>query len=107
MRTRVMIFAVSALAAAPVYAQSPDVTGPKTLTVPMVMCTDLPISTKPIPRLAIAGPHTTDGRTAMSDGLVVINRFNNDGLAVGQRYIAQRLQTDEKRFPKPGEGYGD
>jgi hypothetical protein len=26
---------------------------------------------------------------------------------VGQRYIAQRLRTDPKRFPRPGEGYGD
>ena len=55
MRIRVITFAAMAMAAAPVYAQSPDVTGPKTLTVPMVMCTDLPITSKPIPRLTIAG----------------------------------------------------
>src|SRR4029453_2655707 len=51
--------------------------------------------------------HVTDGRTAMTDGLLVINRTPNDGLAVGQRYIAQRLRTDPKRFPRPSEGYGD
>jgi hypothetical protein len=107
MRSRVIIFSAMALAAAPVYAQSPDVTGPKTLTVPMVMCTDLPISTKPVPRITIAGPHLTEGRSAMTDGLVVINRFPNDGLAVGQKYVAQRLRSDPKRFPRPGEGYGD
>ena len=107
MRIRVIATAVVALAAAPVYAQSVDVTGPKTLTVPMVMCTDLPVSTKPAPRLFIAGPHVTDGRTAMTDGLVVIHRTPDDGLAVGQRYISQRLRGDAKSFPRPGEGYGD
>jgi hypothetical protein len=106
MRIRVIATAVVALAAAPVYAQSIDVTGPKTLTVPMVMCTDLPVSTKPVPRLVIAGPHVTDGRTAMTGGLVVIHRAPDDGLAVGQRYISQRLRGDAK-FPRPGEGYGD
>ena len=107
MRIRVITFAAMALAAAPLYAQSPDVTGPKTLTLPMVMCTDLPVTSKPIPRITIAGPHTTDGRTAMSSGLVVIGRTPDDGLAVGQKYIAQRLRKDGKNFPRPGEGYGD
>ena len=107
MRIRVITFAAMTLAAAPLYAQGPDVTGPKTLTVPMVMCTDLPILHKPIPRIRIASPHTTDGRTAMNSGLVVIARQPDDGLAVGQRYIAQRLRTDEKKFPREGEGYGD
>lgn len=106
MRIRVIAAALTLLAA-PVYAQSPDVTGPLTLTAPMVMCTDSPIATKPIPRLVIAGPHVTDGRTAMTAGLVVINRTPEDGLAVGQRYMAQRLRTDPKAFPRPGEGYGD
>jgi hypothetical protein len=107
MRVRVIAAAVVALSATPVYAQSTDVTGPRTLTNQMVMCTDLPVTSKPIPRITVAGPHVTDGRTAMTDGLLVINRTPNDGLAVGQRYIAQRLRTDPKRFPRPSEGYGD
>jgi hypothetical protein len=107
MRIRVIATAVAALAAAPVYAQSIDVTGPRTLTPQMVTCTDLPVTTKPVPRIIVAGPHRTDGRTAMNDGLIVINRFADDGLAIGQRYVAQRLITDPKRFPRPGEGYGD
>jgi len=107
MRIRVIATAVAALAAAPVYAQSIDVTGPRTLTPNMVTCTDLPITAKPLPRLLVAGPHTTDGRTAMNDGLIVINRTADDGLAIGQRYLSQRLITDPKRFPRPGEGYGD
>jgi len=107
MRIRVIATAVAALAAAPVYAQSSDVTGPRTLTPQMVTCTDLPITSKPIPRLVVAGPHVTDGRTAMNDKLIVINRSADDGLAIGQRYTAQRLITDPKRFPRPGECYGD
>jgi len=107
MRIRVIATAVAALVAAPVYAQSIDVTGPRTLTPAMITCTDMPITAKPIPRLVIAGPHLTEGRTAMADGLVVINRTPDDGLAIGQRYTSQRMITDPKRFPRPGEGYGD
>ena len=107
MRIRVIATAVAALVAAPVYAQSIDVTGPRTLTPSMITCTDMPITAQPMPRLVIAGPHLTEGRTAMTDGLVVINRSPDDGLAIGQRYTAQRLITDPKRFPRPGEGYGD
>jgi hypothetical protein len=107
MRIRVITGAAVWLAAAPVFAQSIDVTGPRTLTPPMVMCTDLPAAAKPVPRLVIKGPHTTDGRTAMSGGLLIINRTPNDGLAIGQRYISQRLNGDPKMFPRPGEGYGD
>jgi hypothetical protein len=107
MRIRVITGAAVWLAAAPVFGQSIDVTGPKTLTPPMVMCTDLPVTAKPVPRLVIKGPHTTDGRTSMSGGLLIINRTPDDGLAIGQRYISQRLNGDAKRFPRPGEGYGD
>src|SRR5262245_55505871 len=107
MRVRVIAAAVATLSAAPVYAQSADVTGPLTLTHQMVTCTDLPVTSKPLPRITVAGPHVTDGRTAVTDGLVVINRTPDDGLAVGQRYLAQRLRTDPKRFPRPSEGYGD
>ena len=107
MRIRVITAAVLSLAAAPVFAQSADVHGPWTLNASYVMCTDLPIAEKPVPRIVIKGPHVTDGRTAMVDGLVVIARTPDDGLAVGQRYVSQRLYGDQKRFPKAGEGFGD
>ncbi|MBY0494111.1 MAG: hypothetical protein K2Y23_07830 [Cyanobacteria bacterium] len=95
------------LAAAPAYAQSNDVTGPKTLNVPIVTCTDLPIAGKPIPRLTIAGPHSTDGsRTALTNGLVVIHRTPGDGLAVGQQYVAQRARSHQTGYSRPGDGYG-
>jgi hypothetical protein len=107
MRIRVIAGAAVWLAAAPVLAQSIDVTGPRTLTPPMVMCTDLPVTAKPVPRLVIKGPHTTDGRTSMSGGQLIINRTPDDGLAIGQRYVSHRLNGDTKRFPRQGEGYGD
>jgi hypothetical protein len=106
MRTCVITAAALCLAA-PVYAQSADVQGPWTLNSSYVMCTDLPIATKPVPRIVIKGAHVTDGRTAMVDGLVVIARTPDDGLAVGQRYMSQRLYGDQTKFPKPGEGFGD
>lgn len=107
MRVRIACTAALWLAAAPVFAQNAEVTGPRTLTTPIVMCTDLPAVTKPIPRLVVFGPHVSDGRTAVTEGMVVIKRAPDDGLAVGQRYIAQRIHGDPKRFPRPGEGYGD
>ena len=107
MRVRIACAAVVWLAAAPVFAQDIAVTGPRTLTAPMVMCTDLPAITKPIPRLVVFGPHVSDGRTAVTEGMVVIKRMPDDGLAVGQRYIAQRIHGDPRRFPPAGERYGD
>jgi hypothetical protein len=37
----------------------------------------------------------------------VIKRTPDDGLAIGNRYIAQRIHGDIKSFPRPGAGYGD
>jgi hypothetical protein len=107
MRNRVIVAAFATLVAAPVYAQSSEVTGQWTLTAPMVMCTDLPVAARPVPRLVVAGPHVTDGRTAMTAGLIVINRSPEDGLAIGQRYLAQRMRGDKQLFSKKNEGYGD
>ena len=107
MRNRVIVAAFATLVAAPVYAQSTDVTGPWTLNAPIVMCTDLPVATRPVPRLVVAGPHVTDGRSAMTAGLIVINRSPEDGLAIGQRYVAQRMRSDKTMFSKTNEDFGD
>ena len=107
MRVRIVCAAAVWLTAAPVFAQTTEVAGPRTLTPAMVTCTDLPIVSKPIPRLVVFGAHTLEERVAATDGLLVIKRFPDDGLAVGQRYVAQRIHGDPKRFPRPGEGYGD
>lgn len=107
MRIRIGCAAVLLLTAVPAFAQSPEVTGPRTLTGHMVTCTDLPVVSKPIPRLTVFGPFDSDQRFSTTRGTLVIKRHADDGLAVGQRYVTQRLQGDpRKRFPKPGEGYG-
>jgi hypothetical protein len=108
MRISVLSAAALWLAAAPVFAQTTrEVTGPLTLTPAMVTCTDLPIVTKPIPRLVVKGPQSTDDRLAVVTGnQLVIGRSPDDGLAIGQRYTASRLNRDAKYFPRPGEGYG-
>jgi len=108
MRISVLSAAALCLAAVPAFAQSPrEVTGPWTLTPDMVTCTDLPILVKPIPRLIVKGPQSFDDRLAMATGqVIVIGRLPDDGLAVGQRYTASRLNRDAKYFPRPGEGYG-
>ena len=74
--------------AVPAFAQSTEVTGPWKLTPAMVMCADLPAVSKPIPRLTVFGPYTTDGRIAATRGLLVIKRTPDDGLAVGRPAVA-------------------
>ena len=106
MRVRVIAAAVAALSAAPVYAQSTDVDRSTDVDPPDGDVHGFARDVQTDTRITVAGPHVTDGRTAMTDGLVVINRTPDDGLAIGQRYLAQRLRTDPKRFPE-GEGYGD
>jgi len=107
MRVRNVCAAAIWLTAAPVFAQNTEVTGPRTMTPAMVICTDLPAVHKPIPRLVVFGPYTPEVRLAATDGQIVIKRLPEDGLAVGQRYVTQRIQGDPKRFPRLGEGYGD
>jgi hypothetical protein len=108
MRTRIVCAAALWLSVTPVFAQSAkDVTGPRKLAPWMVMCTDLPAVAKPAPRMFIAGPVATDGHVSAASGMVVIKRTPDDGLKIGNRYIAQRVHGDLKAFPRPGEGYGD
>lgn len=107
MRVRIACAAAIWLSASPVFAQDPEVTGPRTLTPAMVICTDLPAVHKPIPRLVVFGPFTPEVRLATTEGQIVVKRLPEDGLAVGQRYVTQRIHGDPKLFPRPGEGYGD
>jgi hypothetical protein len=108
MRTRILCIAALSLSVTPVFAQVPkDVQGPLKLTPSMVMCTDVPATAKPEPHMFIAGPVSTDGRTSAAAGMVVIKRTPDDGMAIGNRYVAQRIHGDLKAFPRPGEGFGD
>lgn len=107
MRSRIALAAALLLTAVPVFAQSAEVTGPRKLTGPMVTCTDVPTLAKPIPRLVVFGPLDSERHFATTRGNLVIKRSLDDNLAVGQRYVTQRLVGDPKRFPRPGEGFGD
>lgn len=107
MRVRIACAAAVWLSAGPVLAQTTEVAGPRTLTPAMVICADLPAVHKPIPRLVVFGPYTPEVRLAATEGQLVIKRLPEDGLAVGRRYVTQRIHGDPKQFPRPGEGYGD
>jgi hypothetical protein len=107
MRVRIACAAAIWLTATPVFAQNTEVTGPRTMTPALVICTDLPVVHKPIPRLVVFGPHTPEVRVAATDGQLVIKRMPEDGLAVGQRYVTQRMHGGARQFPRPGEGYGE
>lgn len=107
MRVCIACAAAVWLTAAPVFAQNPEVTGPRTLTAAAVMCTNLPVVHKPIPRLTVFGPHAADGHLVATNGMLVVKRFPDDGLVVGKRYAAQRLSADLRGFGAKNEGYGD
>ena len=94
MRVCIACTAAVWLTAAPVFAQNPEVTGPRTLTAAAVMCTNLPVVHKPIPRLTVFGPHAADGHLVATNGILVVKRLPDDGLAVGRRYVTQRLHSD-------------
>lgn len=107
MRIRLACVAALCLAAVPAFAQSPrDITGPWTTSPPIVVCTDFPVTAKPVPRLVVQGGHRPDKQEGLTDGMVIIARSPDDGLAVGQRYVASRLRDETYGFPRPGEGYG-
>lgn len=75
------------------------VTGPWTLTGTLVMCTDMQVPVKPDVRLTVAGLHSPDYRFATATGTLVIKRFPDDGLQVGQRYVTARLR-EPKAFSR-------
>lgn len=107
MRIRLIGAAAIWLAAVPAWAQSPmEVRGPWTLTATMVMCTDVPVATKPVPVLTVKGIHNYDLKLLATSGPLIVGRQPNDGLAIGQRYILARVRNPIG-FPRPGEGFGD
>jgi hypothetical protein len=78
--------------AAPVWAQTPPVLGPKTIMPAHVMCTDVHVPALPDRRLQIKGPHHSEIRSIIGEGeTVVIGRVAEDGMAVGQRYLVRRI----------------
>jgi hypothetical protein len=108
MRTVIAFAACTLAAASPVWAQSTMITGPRTLTNTHVMCTDLPVTTRPATTLFVKGGHNTDGHTNLVKGeIAVLNRRADDGLKTGQHYFVRRLYTGRTRgFPREGEGFG-
>jgi hypothetical protein len=92
-----MFAAATLFTALPVLAQDApkDVQGPRTLTPQMVACTDVPVPSKPNPRLIITGVRAPDDRVMAARGQEIdLNRTPDDGLAVGQRYAVRRIQSD-------------
>src|SRR5262245_36253796 len=104
MRIRVVFAAVLSLAAVPAFAQSPrDVTGPWTTAPAYVAFTDVPVTTRPVPRLVVAAGHRPDNMEGLTNGQLVIARSPDDGLAVGQKYVASRVTFERKLFSAPNE----
>ena len=109
MRTVFAFAAFTMAVAGPVWAQSATtITGPRTLTPPHVMCTDLPVVTPSTSTLFVKGGHNTDGHLSLRKGeIAVLNRTAGDGLQAGQHYFVRRVHGGPSRgFPREGEGFG-
>lgn len=67
--------------------------GPRTLLPMHVVCTDQPVTALPSPQLTISGAQRADGREVLATGdIVVIRGGTTQGLAVGQSFVARRLE---------------
>jgi hypothetical protein len=106
MRVRVVFTAIAVMAAAPAWAQSTVTLASRTIMPAHVMCADLLLPALPTPTRRIAGAHSPEVRLAMNRGdLAVLPRLPEDGYAVGQRYLVQRMPSGERaNLPKEG-GY--
>ncbi len=97
MRVSVVLTAISVMAAAPVWAQTPVNLARRTTLPAHVMCADLLVSALPVPSLVIKGAHHSEVRLAMNRGdTAVVGRTPDDGLAVGQRYLVRRMPAGEQ-----------
>lgn len=106
MRVRVVFAAVAVMAAAPAWAQSGQNLAPHTVMPQHVMCADLLVPALPAPTLRIAGSHHPEARLAMNRGdLAVLPRQPEDGYAVGQRYLVQRMPSGERAALPPEGGF--
>jgi len=110
MRRSAVVAAISLLAVAPLWAQtpSPDSShlGPRTLLPAHVLCTDLPVSAQPAPTVTIKGAYSPDGHEAMVKGdVAVLSAGTDHDLAVGQRFLIRRMQGKADPFAKKNEGF--
>jgi hypothetical protein len=94
MRRLILVLVGIAASAATASAQMPpDGLGPRTLLPAHIMCVDLPVPLSPSVTLRIAGAwEGVDRRSYAENDLVVIPGGTSANLAVGQRFIARRVQ---------------
>lgn len=106
MRVSVVLTAISVMAAAPVWAQTPINLAGRTTLPAHVMCADLLVSALPVPSLVIKGGHHSEVRVTMSRGdTAVVARMAGDSLAVGQRYLVRRMPAGEQLGNLRNDGY--
>ena len=110
MRRSAVVAAISLLAAAPLWAQTPSADfahlGPRTLGPAQVLCADLPVSAPPAPTVTIMGGYNPDGHEALVKGdVAVLSAGTDHDLAVGQRFLVRRVQGYADPFAKKNEGF--
>jgi hypothetical protein len=107
MRRLILVLVGLAAFAAPASAQlPPDGLGPRTLLPAHIMCVDLPVQMSPSVTLRIAGGwEGIDRRSYAENDLVVVPGGTSANLAVGQRFIARRVQGGAYSDPMRDTGF--
>lgn len=109
MRSAFLIGLLSVAAPAAVAAQT---LGPRTLTPWQVQCADLPLTGPPTSPLTVEASERGDGRLVASPGELVVIRAGTDrGLALGQSFVARRVDRGRVdytgvRADRPGVRFG-
>jgi hypothetical protein len=88
-------------------AASAQSLSPRTLLPLHVACADEPVATLPTPQLTIAGAERADGRRVLGPGdVVVIKAGTAMGIAVGQSFLARRVEGGGRdAFRRGRDGY--
>jgi hypothetical protein len=107
MRRLILVLMGSAALAAPAAAQMPpDGLGPRTLLPAHIMCAELPMAMSPSVTLRIVGPwEGIDRRSYAKNDLVVLPGGTSANLAVGQRFIARRVENGAYTDPMRSNGF--
>jgi hypothetical protein len=96
---------VGLVAALPAAAAAQPIS-PRALLPLHVACADLPVGTTPTIALTVAGAQRGDGREVLATGDVAVLRAGTaQGLAVGQQFVARRLDGGRAAFRRGANGF--
>lgn len=79
--------------------------GPRTLLPLHVACAELPVTAGPTSTIRIDGVQRADARQSLAPGDIAVIKRGNAEIAVGQAFLARRLDGGRDAFRRGVEGY--